>query len=349
MNSQFPLSARISAFVRLGERLLSFDEAEKNELFLQCQNQNAWFTFRSLVQAFKGIHLLLSAEAINKWVAVYSIIDPKIPKQVGLLMAGNIPGVGFHDLLAVLISGNIACVKLSSTDAVLILWLMNELRTIEPRFDERMLVEDMLKNKEAYIATGSNNSARYFTYYFGKYPHVIRANRSSVAVLTGQETEQDLASLGKDIFDYFGLGCRNVSKIFVKDLAQLTLLLDALSSHAEVASHHKYLNNYEYTKSIYLVNREPHLDNGFLLLRESTELVSPIGVLFYEVYTDEAGLAVRLAALESQIQCIVGDSSHTSLARIPFGNTQCPAPWDYADGVDTLEFLLSLDSASLDR
>lgn len=346
MASQFPLSARISAFVRLGERLLSLEEEEKNSLFLSAQNQNAWFTFRSLEQAMVGIRLLLSEEALTKWVSAYPMTDPEMPKSIGLLMAGNIPAVGFHDLLAVLISGNIACVKLSSTDAVLLLWLINELRTIEPRFAERIQVEEMLKNKEAYIATGSNNSARYFNYYFGKFPHVIRANRSSVAVLSGQETEQDLAALGKDIFDYFGLGCRNVSKVFVKDIAQLTLLLDALSSHAEVASHHKYLNNYEYNKSIYLVNREPHLDNGFLLLRESTELVSPIGVLFYEVYADETGLAARLAALDSQIQCIVGDSAHSSLARIPFGNTQCPAPWDYADGVDTLEFLLSLHSNS---
>jgi hypothetical protein len=346
MASQFPLSARISAFVRLGERLLSLEEEEKNSLFLRAQNQNAWFTFRSLEQAVEGVRLLLSEEALTQWVDAYQMTDPVMPKSIGLLMAGNIPAVGFHDLLAVLISGNVACVKLSSTDAVLLLWLMNELHTIEPRFAERIQVEEMLKNKEAYIATGSNNSARYFNYYFGKFPHVIRANRSSVAVLSGQETEQDLAALGKDIFDYFGLGCRNVSKVFVKDPAQLTSLLDALSSHAEVAAHHKYLNNYEYNKSIYLVNREPHLDNGFLLLRESTELVSPIGVLFYEVYADDTSLAARLAALDSQIQCIVGDSAHSSLVRIPFGNTQCPAPWDYADGVDTLEFLLSLHSNS---
>jgi hypothetical protein len=346
MASQFPLSARISAFVRLGERLLSLEEEEKNSLFLRAQNQNAWFTFRSLEQAVEGVRLLLSEEALTQWVDAYQMTDPVMPKSIGLLMAGNIPAVGFHDLLAVLISGNVACVKLSSTDAVLLLWLMNELRIIEPRFAERIQVEEMLKNKEAYIATGSNNSARYFNYYFGKFPHVIRANRSSVAVLSGQETEQDLAALGKDIFDYFGLGCRNVSKVFVKDPAQLTSLLDALSSHAEVAAHHKYLNNYEYNKSIYLVNREPHLDNGFLLLRESTVLVSPIGVLFYEVYADETSLAARLAALDSQIQCIVGDSAHSSLVRIPFGNTQCPAPWDYADGVDTLEFLLSLHSNS---
>lgn len=349
MSSNFPLSARISAFVRLGERLLSIDEDEKNSLFLRAQNQNAWFTFRSLSQAVEGICLLLSEQALAKWVESYKITSPEVPKPIGLLMAGNIPAVGFHDLLAVLISGNIACIKLSSTDAVLPLWLMHQLSEIEPRFAERMQVEEMLKNKEAYIATGSNNSARYFTYYFGKYPHLIRANRTSVSILSGQETEQDLAALGKDIFDYFGLGCRNVSKVFVKDPAQLTLLLDAISSHEEVASHHKYLNNYEYNKSIYLVNREPHLDNGFLLLRESTELVSPIGVLFYEVYADEASLATRLAGLESHIQCIVGDVAHSSLARIPFGQTQCPAPWDYADGVDTLEFLLSLNSNSQDN
>jgi hypothetical protein len=200
----------------------------------------------------------------------------------------------------------------------------------------------MLKNKQAYIATGSDNSARYFNYYFGKYPHLIRSNRTSVAILQGEESTADLQALGKDIFDYFGLGCRNVSKVFVKNQEQLTQLLDALQSFEWVANHHKYFNNYEYNKSIYLVNRTTHLDNGFLLIKESADLVSPIGVLFYEIYEDEFELQSKLSALASQIQCVVGSSSLGFPGIIPFGQTQCPAPWDYADGVDTLQFLSGL-------
>jgi hypothetical protein len=258
------------------------------------------------------------------------------------MLSGNIPAVGFHDLLSVLISGHTACVKLSSQDAALPLWFIQELKKIEPRFSDRIQVEDMLKNKQAYIATGSDNSARYFNYYFGKYPHLIRSNRTSVAILQGDESKADLQALGKDIFDYFGLGCRNVSKVFVKNQGQLTDLLDALESFSWVGNHHKYFNNYEYNKSIYLVNRTPHLDNGFLLLKESTDLVSPIGVLFYEIYSEEQELKTKLKDLDTKIQCVVGNPAMDLQGIIPFGQTQCPQPWDYADGVDTLQFLGTL-------
>jgi len=285
MNSDFTLSDRISAFVQLGIRLSNLSEDEKFSLFRQAENQNAWFTQRSLEQALEGIRLMLDAQALERWLAAYTLRNPLSPKQVGLMLSGNIPAVGFHDLLSVLISGHTACVKLSSQDAALPLWLIQELKKIEPRFSDRIQVEDMLKNKQAYIATGSDNSARYFNYYFGKYPHLIRSNRTSVAILQGDESTADLQALGKDIFDYFGLGCRNVSKVFVKNQGQLMDLLDSLESFSWVGNHHKYFNNYEYNKSIYLVNRTPHLDNGFLLLKESTDLVSPIGVLFYEIYS----------------------------------------------------------------
>jgi hypothetical protein len=287
MNSDFTLSDRISAFIQLGIRLSNLSEDEKFSLFRQAENQNAWFTQRSMEQALEGIRVMLGAQALEKWLGAYTSLNPLSPKQVGLMLSGNIPAVGFHDLLSVLISGHTACIKLSSQDAALPLWLIQELKRIEPRFSDRIQVEDMLKNKQAYIATGSDNSARYFNYYFGKYPHLIRSNRTSVAILQGDESTADLQALGKDIFDYFGLGCRNVSKVFVKNQGQLTDLLDALESFSWVGNHHKYFNNYEYNKSIYLVNRTPHLDNGFLLLKESTDLVSPIGVLFYETYSEE--------------------------------------------------------------
>ncbi len=342
MHANFPLSDRISAFIRLGNLLSDLEGDEKFELFQQAQNQNAWFTPQSLDQALKGIQVLLDAEALEKWVANYSFSETDQPQQIGLMLAGNIPGVGFHDILAVLIAGHFACIKLSSQDTALPLWLLRQLKAIEPRFSERIFIEELLKNKQAYIATGSDNSARYFNYYFGKYPHLIRSNRTSVAILQGDESLADLQALGNDIFDYFGLGCRNVSKVFVKNQAQLTQLLDAIQAFDWVANHHKYFNNYEYNKSIYLVNGTPHLDNGFLLLKESADLVSPIGVLFYEVYEDEAALQSKLSALASQIQCVVGHSSLSIPGIIPFGQTQCPAPWDYADGVDTLQFLSGL-------
>ena len=342
MQSFFPLSDRISAFIRLGECLSNLVGDEKLALFQQAQNQNAWFTPESLEQALKGIQLLLDAHALKKWVANYSFPETNQPQQIGLMLAGNIPGVGFHDILAVLIAGHSACIKLSSQDAALPLWLLTQLKSIEPRFAERIQLEELLKNKQAYIATGSDNSARYFNYYFGKYPHLIRSNRTSVAILSGDESQAELEALGHDVFDYFGLGCRNVSKVFVKNQTQLTQLLDAIQSFESVANHHKYFNNYEYNKSIYLVNGTPHLDNGFLLLKESLDLVSPIGVLFYEMYEDEIELQSKLSALSSQIQCVVGSASLGIPGLIPFGKTQYPAPWDYADGVDTLQFLSGL-------
>ena len=342
MNSDFTLSDRISAFVQLGIRLSNLSEDEKFSLFRQAENQNAWFTQRSMEQALEGIRVMLDPQALERWLAAYTSLDPTSPKQIGLMLSGNIPAVGFHDLLSVLISGHTACIKLSSQYAALPLWLIQELKRIEPRFSDRIQVEDMLKNKHAYIATGSDNSARYFNYYFGKYPHLIRSNRTSIAILQGDESTADLQALGKDIFDYFGLGCRNVSKVFVKNQGQLTDLLDALESFSWVGNHHKYFNNYEYNKSIYLVNRTPHLDNGFLLLKESTDLVSPIGVLFYEIYSEAQELKTKLKELDSKIQCVVGNQTMDLAGIIPFGQTQCPQPWDYADGVDTIQFLGSL-------
>ena len=342
MNSEFPLADRIAAFIRLGFQLSDLKEEEMHPLFQEAQNQNAWFTNQSLNQALEGIKILLEKKALELWVSRYSLVEPSHPSQVGLMLAGNIPGVGFHDILAVLISGHVACIKLSSQDTALPLWLLNQLKAIEPRFSDRIFIEDLIKNKQAYIATGSDNSARYFHYYFGKYPHLIRSNRTSVAILQGNESSAEIQALGHDIFDYFGLGCRNISKIYVRDKEQLTSLLDEIQSFEWVANHHKYFNNYEYNKSIYLVNGTPHLDNGFLLLKESVDLVSPISVLYYEMYTNLEDLKEKFQLLDSKIQCMVGGASAILPDLVPFGHTQCPAPWDYADRVDTLKFLQEL-------
>lgn len=341
MTAQLSPKERIEAFYKLGNLIKSLDEQAKEVLFRRAKNQNSWFTEVSMESALNGLSRLLEKEKLEKWLSKYDFTKPMIPRKVGILMAGNIPGVGFHDLMCVLISGHKAVPKLSSADSFFSKWLIERLIEGEPKFEEFIQIEEMLKGMDAYIATGSDNSARYFNYYFGKYPSIIRSNRTSVAVLTGEEQEEDLVNLGRDIFLYFGLGCRNVSKIFVKDVHQLQHFLDVMEQYNWVAINHKYLNNYEYNKSIYLVNSEPHLDNGFLILRESQELVSPIGVLFYEIYDSSKNLIEKLGALESKIQCVVGEPSLIPSA-INFGEAQYPEPWDYADKVDTLKFLLEL-------
>jgi len=333
---------RIQVFIELGNLIGNLDAEEKETLFRRANNQNTWFTPISMETALAGLSGMLEKETLEHWLVRYTFSENTDAKKVGILMAGNIPGVGFHDLMCVLLSGNIAVVKLSSSDSFFSKWLIDRLIQLEPVLGDFIQIEEMLKGMDAYIATGSDNSARYFNYYFGKYPSVIRANRTSVAILTGEESEAELEKLGLDIFLYFGLGCRNVSKIFVKNAAQLTHLLDVLERYSWVAQNHKYVNNYEYNKSIYLVNREPHLDNGFLILKESSELVSPIAVLFYEIYEDQEVLLRTLDAIASKIQCVVADPQKVPGA-IAFGEAQSPKPWDYADDMDTLNFLLGLN------
>ncbi len=335
------LNERIEAFHILGEKIRNLTDVELNDLAWRVENNNSWFTLEQTKNAIAGLQLFLDREKISNWLKPYKLNEPEQPKSVGILMAGNIPAVGFHDLMTVLLTGHRACVKLSASDQVLIKWLVEELIKISPEFNEKVVVEEMLKAKDAYIATGSDNSARYFNYYFGKYPNIIRKNRTSVAILNGQETEEDLMELGRDIFQYFGLGCRNVSKLYVNGKAQLITFLDAIQEFQALGDHHKYRNNYDYNKSIYLVNREDHLDNGFLLLKESLELVSPIAVLYYEIYEDEGHLQEILADKNEKIQCIVSKKGWFGNS-IDFGQAQCPALDDFADGVDTVEFLKNL-------
>ena len=332
---------RIVAFIKLGEFIKNLDQEEFEDIQWRAQNANNWFTVASVADALKGIALMLDSSKMNYWLSQYELAPYFSSLRIGVLMAGNIPAVGFHDLMCVLLSGHIASVKLSSTDSIIMKWLIFNLIKIEPRFESRIEIEEMLKGKDAYIATGSDNSSRYFNYYFGKYPHVIRQNRTSVAVLSGDENTEDYLKLGKDVFQYFGLGCRNVSKIFLRNVEQLQDFLGAIEVYSDVSHHHKYHNNYDYNKSIYLVNGVSHLDNGFLLVTESEALVSPISVLFYEIYDGEEQLKSKLLEIEHKIQCVVSKDG-TYEHSIPFGTAQCPEPWDYADGVDTLRFLCDL-------
>lgn len=335
------LEEKIHAFDSLGNLLKKLDSQIFDELANKVVNNNSWFTLAHTRIALGGLSNFLEENKLRNWLGSYPTRTSQTSRSVGLIMAGNVPAVGFHDLLCVLIAGHIAHIKLSTTDAVLIPWLMENLFSLAPSLERQVVWAERLNGMEAYIATGSDNSARYFDYYFGKYPHIIRKNRTSVAILDGEESADDLAKLTVDIFLYFGLGCRNVSKVYVKDPSQLQKVLQAAEQHAQIIDHHKYLNNYEYNKSIYLVNQEPHLDNGFLLVRESKELVSPIAVLFYECYDSPEELSLKLAPLASKIQCVVSRQGwfHRSVS---MGQAQFPYLSDYPDHRDTLQFLLDL-------
>jgi len=257
-------------------------------------------------------------------------------------MAGNIPAVGFHDFLCILLSGNCVSAKLSSDDLVLIPALAAMLCAIEPEFTSRInFTQERLPKIDAIIATGSNNSSRYFEYYFSKYPNIIRKNRTSVAVLTGNESRSELSALGQDIFRYFGLGCRNVSFLYVPNDFKPDAFYEAIEGWNVLSLHKKYLNNYEYSKAIYLVNAVPHFDNNFLLLREDDSLHSPLAVIHFKRYVDMDVLKMELKEKQDQIQCIVA-SPLSGLSNIEFGNSQNPGPADYADQIDTMKFLANL-------
>lgn len=330
---------RVEAFEKLGKYLSAIDKDEFTNLAASARNENSWFTEENIQAAFHGLARYLRPEHLREWVSRYKLTVVK-PRTVAVIMAGNIPLVGFHDFLTVLISGHNLLIKPSSKDSVLLSYLAKKLGEIEPRFAPRITFAEQLKNFDAVIATGSDNSARYFHYYFGRYPNIIRKNRTSCAVLNGRETQEELQALGRDVFSYFGLGCRNVSKIFVPLHYDLPQLLKSWEPFHDIIHHHKYHNNYDYQKSILLVNSASFLDSGFVMLQESEKLVSPIAVVYYETYEDEGALALKLTEAREKIQCIVG---HATPGAIPFGEAQMPALWDYADQVDTLKFLSSLN------
>ena len=338
------LEKRIAAFEKLG---LEFENAFNNpfsalgQLAETVHAHNGWFTPQNVKFAYKQWAEALSKENLIAWVSAYDL-NPAISKSVGLIMAGNIPMVGLHDLISVLISGNRAQVKLSSKDTVLMRKVIALLLEIEPAFAEYITVEEhIMKGFDAVIATGSNNTSRYFDYYFGKYPHIIRQNRTSIAILTGKETVEELRNLGWDIFRYFGLGCRSVTKIFVPKGYDFTQFFESLNPFAFVLENNKYVNNYDYNKSIFLLNRTPHLDNGFLLLQENTGLFTPAAMLYYEEYESLAAAKENLEASKDQIQCVVSIAKEIENSLLP-GDSQSPTLIDYADGVDTLKFLIGL-------
>ena len=335
---------RLEAFVRLGKRLAEVAENPQESswavAFRQAESKNGWFTQENISIAVRGIAHILEAEKLEKWLSEYDIPE-RGNKKVGLIMAGNIPLVGFHDLLCVLASGNSALVKMSSQDEVLPKMLVETIEEISPELASRIeLADRKLQGFSHIIATGSNNSARYFEYYFGKYPNTIRKNRHSIAIITGDETDDELRALGKDIFRYFGLGCRNVSKVYLSDKVEPKRLLEALEDWNPIGQHNKYFNNYEYHKAIFLVEKMAHLDNGFLLLREDAALGCPVGVLHYQTFATIDQMKAEVKIHADKIQCVVASDKHGFENAVPFGKAQSPELWDYADGVDTMAFLL---------
>jgi len=330
----------------VGTVLKNLDKNEQNELVQRARSENAWFTEESVLFAKEGLQRYLREEKLRQWAGHLST-QPSSVKKIGVVMAGNIPWVGFHDLLAILISGHHAMIKLSSQDSFLMRYVVNIIIELEPRLAPHITIVDKLNTADAIIATGGDNTSRYFEYYFAKYPHIIRKNRTGVAVLSGNETEDELSALGEDIFRYFGLGCRNVSKLFVPEGYSFEPLFRALESHQTVAYHHKYNNNYDYNKSIYLVNREPFLDTGFTLFRQSDQLVSPISVVYHELYQNQEELKQKLLDADEKIQCVVAQKPTYPNQKnyVPFGQAQQPELWDYADGVNTLEFVQSIAEA----
>ena len=328
---------RIAAFAKLGERLRS------DETLLRFRQPNSWFTPASVDHMLRAIANQLTQENLEKWLSAYSFPENLSPKTVAVIMAGNIPLVGFHDFMSVLLSGHRLLGKLSSDDRLLLPALAQLLTEIEPRFADRFrLTEGRLDGMDAVIATGSNNSARYFEHYFGKYPNIIRKNRHGVAVLTGNESPEQLRALADDVFRYFGLGCRNVTKIFVpRNYSFDTLYGEFFHWGEELMAHTKYMNNYEYNKAVYLLNKQALLDNNFLLLKEDIGLSSPPGVLFFERYDNLERVVERLRTDKENIQCVVAENLE-GIPTVGFGQSQSPALWDYADGVDTMAFLQQL-------
>ena len=331
------LSQRISAFANLGDQINQTQPFELQQIIENVKNQNPWFTEDNIKLALNGITKFLTRPELEKWTSAYDL-NHGIPKNIGIAMAGNIPLVGFHDLLCVLIAGHRVAAKLSSQDSILMKWVAELLLKIEPEFTSFISFQERLNAVDAMIATGSDNTSRYFEYYFRNVPHIIRKNRSSCAILMGEELEKDLEILAKDVFSYFGLGCRNVSKLYVPEGNDLTRLLDNWVSYQDIIHHHKYCNNYDYQKSILLVNRIPFLDTGYVLLTENEALVSPISTVYYETYTTQNDLIRKLEKQKEKLQCVLSANGWFKNS-IPFGKAQSPGVADYADHVDTLKFL----------
>ena len=331
------IERRITAFAALGDFVLK-NPVSLQEIVNKTFIYNTWFTIDNINQALQNIAIeFLNKEKLENWISGYgSKITTHDTKTIAIVAAGNIPMVAFHDILCVLISGNKLQLKLSEKDQYLLPFLLEQLINIEPDFKELISIQFKLEKFDAIIATGSNNTAKHFAFYFGKYKNIIRRNRNSVAILTGEETKEDIENLGHDIFDYFGLGCRNVSKIFVPEKYDLYSLKDGLTKHIGVNQHNQYMNNLDYQRTLYLMNQTPLIDIDFINIVENNSLHSPISCLHVERYKTLEDVKKNIAEQTENIQCVVGKGY------LAFGKSQQPGLSDYADNVDTMKFILSL-------
>jgi hypothetical protein len=333
---------RIIAFNRLGKFLREINPENPTydslfEVVYKAKDNNGWFSNENVLKSFAAWGELLNKQDLTLWTKKYQF-DQVESKTVGLVLAGNIPLVGFHDVLSVLISGNKALVKCSSSDPLLIAFLINKLQEFEPGFNDYIeFTKERFTDFDAVIATGSNNAARYFEYYFSKVPNLIRSNRNGVAILEGNETKEQLEALAIDIIQYYGLGCRSTSKVFVPKGYDLNLIFGALYPHNNLMDSAKYANNYDYNKAVYLMSQFDILDNGFFILKEDSSYSSPVACLHYEYYENLEELENKLKIDRDLIQCVT--SNFEGKGHFPFGKAQEPNLWDYADGKNTLDFL----------
>jgi len=323
------------------------EKLKTDSLFLEvaqnAKGQNPWFTTEFVIESVHAItDYMLDERALISWLKNYKLRE--VNRTIGLIFAGNVPLVGFHDFLCCYVAGCNMKIKLSAKDEKLFPEVLRLLCSIDPQLQQRVQIVDKLDDFDAVIATGSDNTHRYFDYYFRKYPNILRKNRNSVAVLSGNETEEDLKKLADDIFLYFGFGCRNVSKIYVPVEYDLTQLFPKFESYSWLHHHSKYMNNYDYQRTLLLMNKTKHLANDFLMLVENESIASPIATLHYEIWHDKNVLLTKLKNDSERIQCIVSSAPEDFkfAASVGFGESQHPQLSDYADGKDTLSFLLSL-------
>jgi Acyl-CoA reductase (LuxC) len=368
------LENRINALAELGNWLGDLDDERIQTAIRRTTNNNSWFTPENQLLALSEIRdHFLDKNKLKKWLSKYKIKEnteggqkgqgkrsgnfessPNVVstqlqtsnlklKSVGLVLAGNIPLVGFHDILCVFAAGHLSRIKLSDKDPFLLPMLLDKLKQIDPNTAEYFdTTTARLANFDAVIATGSNNSARYFEAYFGKYPNIIRKNRNAVGILRGDETTEELRNLGADVFQYFGLGCRNVSKLYLPKGYNFTLLLETLHERNDLVLHDKYKNNFDYNFTILILNKIKYESNGCILMREAQEIASPISMVYYEFYDSLTQVKRDLAAQKDEIQLVVSPVKIPQLPTFKFGEAQKPSLSDYADGVDTMQFLVSI-------
>ncbi len=342
-----------NSFVHLGKWLrgeIPGEGSDDMSLLTAAEAANRWFTPEHSKQAMIAVGDWLSDDTLAQWMRPYTVLNPENTPalRIGLILAGNLPMVGWHDVLCVLLSGHFAVIKCSSSDAILIPAALRAMskhggEAVTSRYE---FVPGPMREVDAVIGTGSNNTKRHFEYYFSHVPRILRGQRTSVAVLDGHETEADCVELGNDVFGYFGMGCRSVTKLFLPRGFDLDRLFAAWVSWSFLGTHNKYANNYDYHKAIWLLNQDALLENGFVLLKEDRQWVSPVGTLYYEFYDDVIEVEAQLNVYQDGLQCVIrrpeADRLKVSTPVVGLGKAQCPAPWDYADEVDTMKFLLEL-------